>query len=184
MITVEHIWSAIWQPHNLSQVSGETPHRAKGSNRKCCSWFPWKFCQNSIYLSIAATNCSFFEKISSLVYSLHFCLVIMGEVVRVTPMRWWEMYNHVQSFWISNIWSSREITWHPTKTWYPWGTWYPHNITIIIYLQYLRLQLYMYNKTIRYVLVVFSLLAMFQCTIWNTWGPVEKVFVTSSLHDH
>ena len=26
-----------------------------------------------------------------------------------------------------------------------------------------------------YVLLLFSLLAMFQCTVWNTWGPVEKV---------
>ena len=51
----------------------------------------------------------------------------MGEVVRVTPMRWWEKYNQVQSFWMSNILSSREITWHPRNTWYPWGTWYPHD---------------------------------------------------------
>merc|ERR1711892_5198 len=26
-----------------------------------------------------------------------------------------------------------------------------------------------------YILLIFSLLNMFQCTIWNTWGPVEKV---------
>merc|ERR1711947_53201 len=34
--------------------------------------------------------------------------------------------------------------------------------------------------------VVFSLLAMFQCTIWNTWGPVEKISAGTllSTHDH
>ena len=26
-----------------------------------------------------------------------------------------------------------------------------------------------------YVLLIFSLHAMFQCTVWNTWGPVETV---------
>ena len=26
-----------------------------------------------------------------------------------------------------------------------------------------------------YILLIFSLLNMSQCTIWNTWGPVEKV---------
>ena len=26
-----------------------------------------------------------------------------------------------------------------------------------------------------YILAVFSLLALYQCCIWNTWGPVEKV---------
>ena len=26
-----------------------------------------------------------------------------------------------------------------------------------------------------YILAIFSLLSMFQCSIWNTWGPVEKV---------
>ena len=26
-----------------------------------------------------------------------------------------------------------------------------------------------------YVLLVFSFLAMFQCSVWNTWGPVEKI---------
>ena len=26
-----------------------------------------------------------------------------------------------------------------------------------------------------YILLIFSLHAMFQCTLWNTWGPVETV---------
>ena len=26
-----------------------------------------------------------------------------------------------------------------------------------------------------YILLIFSLHAMFQCTVWNTWGPVETV---------
>ena len=26
-----------------------------------------------------------------------------------------------------------------------------------------------------YILLIFSLHAMFQCTVWNTWGPVQKV---------
>ena len=26
-----------------------------------------------------------------------------------------------------------------------------------------------------YILTIFSLHAMFQCTVWNTWGPVQKV---------
>ena len=26
-----------------------------------------------------------------------------------------------------------------------------------------------------YILLIFSLHAMFQCTVWNTWGPVESV---------
>ena len=26
-----------------------------------------------------------------------------------------------------------------------------------------------------YILATFSLLAMFQCTVWNTWGPVVDV---------
>ena len=26
-----------------------------------------------------------------------------------------------------------------------------------------------------YILMIFSFHAMFQCTVWNTWGPVESV---------
>ena len=26
-----------------------------------------------------------------------------------------------------------------------------------------------------YILMIFSLHAMFQCTVWNTWGPVQSV---------
>ena len=29
-----------------------------------------------------------------------------------------------------------------------------------------------------YILLIFSLHAMFQCTVWNTWGPVETVATT------
>ena len=29
-----------------------------------------------------------------------------------------------------------------------------------------------------YILLVFSLLNMFQCAVWNTWGPVEEVAKT------
>ena len=32
-----------------------------------------------------------------------------------------------------------------------------------------------------YILLVFSLLAMFQCTVWNTWGPVAEVSVANIL---
>ena len=33
-----------------------------------------------------------------------------------------------------------------------------------------------------YILLIFSLHAMFQCTVWNTWGPVENVALAVFEH--